>query len=38
MTKFNASIATLGAALLLGLLPAWQAWRQSLHDGLSLRL
>ena len=28
----------LASALLLGLLPAWRAWRQSLHDGLSLRL
>lgn len=30
--------ATLGAALLLGLLPAWRAYRQSLVDGLSIRL
>ena len=29
--------ATLGAALLLGLLPAWQAYRQSLVDGLNIR-
>ncbi|MNZ67956.1 macrolide transporter ATP-binding /permease protein [compost metagenome] len=30
--------ATLGAALLLGLLPAWRAYRQSLADGLTIRL
>lgn len=30
--------ASLGAALLLGLLPAWRAYRQSLVDGLSIRL
>ena len=30
--------ATLGAALLLGLLPAWRAYRQSLTDGLTIRL
>ena len=30
--------ATLGAALLLGLLPAARAYRQSLADGLSVRL
>ncbi|HEY6611628.1 MAG TPA: ABC transporter permease, partial [Pseudomonas sp.] len=29
---------TLGAALLLGLLPAWRAYRQSLADGLTIRL
>lgn len=30
--------ASLAAALLLGLLPAWRAYRQSLVDGLSIRL
>ena len=30
--------ASLAAALLLGLLPAWCAYRQSLVDGLSIRL
>lgn len=30
--------AILGAALLLGLLPAWRAYRQSLADGLNIRL
>ncbi|SDT00037.1 ABC transporter permease [Pseudomonas oryzae] len=30
--------ASLGVALLLGLLPAWRAYRQSLVDGLSIRL
>ncbi|MCQ4348363.1 ABC transporter permease [Pseudomonas stutzeri] len=30
--------ASLGAALLLGLLPAWRAYRQSLLDGLNIRL
>ncbi len=30
--------ASLAAALLLGLLPAWRAYRQSLVDGLSVRL
>ena len=30
--------ATLGAALLLSLLPAWRAYRQSLDDGLTIRL
>ncbi|MCL7462835.1 ABC transporter permease [Pseudomonas sp. NW5] len=30
--------ATLLAGLLLGLLPAWRAYRQSLVDGLSIRL
>lgn len=29
---------SLAAALLLGLLPAWRAYRQSLVDGLSIRL
>ncbi|HWV11633.1 ABC transporter permease [Pseudomonas sp.] len=30
--------AILGAALLMGSLPAWRAYRQSLADGLSIRL
>ena len=30
--------AILGAALLMGALPAWRAYRQSLADGLSIRL
>ena len=28
----------LGAALLMGTVPAWRAYRQSLADGLSIRL
>ncbi|MCY1508726.1 acidobacterial duplicated orphan permease [compost metagenome] len=30
--------AILGAALLMGVVPAWRAYRQSLADGLSIRL
>ena len=30
--------AILGAALLMGAVPAWRAYRQSLADGLSIRL
>lgn len=30
--------AILGAALLMGSVPAWRAYRQSLNDGLSIRL
>ncbi|HBX55153.1 MAG TPA: peptide ABC transporter permease, partial [Pseudomonas sp.] len=30
--------AILGAALLMGGVPAWRAYRQSLADGLSIRL
>ena len=30
--------AILGAALLMGCIPAWRAYRQSLADGLSIRL
>ncbi|MCY1546553.1 hypothetical protein D9M68_825540 [compost metagenome] len=30
--------AILGAALLMGSVPAWRAYRQSLADGLSIRL
>jgi putative ABC transport system permease protein len=30
--------AILGAALLMGIIPAWRAYRQSLADGLSIRL
>ena len=30
--------AILAAALLMGALPAWRAYRQSLADGLSIRL
>ena len=30
--------AILGAALLIGSVPAWRAYRQSLADGLSIRL
>jgi len=30
--------AVLGAALVLGAWPAWRAYRQSLADGLAVRL
>jgi putative ABC transport system permease protein len=30
--------AILAAALLMGAIPAWRAYRQSLADGLSIRL
>ncbi|WP_339081170.1 ABC transporter permease [Pseudomonas sp. TMP9] len=39
-TRYEWSLlgAILGAALLMGCVPAWRAYRQSLADGLSIRL
>ncbi len=37
-TSGSCSAAILAAALLMGCVPAWRAYRQSLADGLSIRL
>jgi putative ABC transport system permease protein len=40
LTRYDLSIlgAIIGAALLMGLLPAWRAYRNTLSDGLTIRV
>jgi putative ABC transport system permease protein len=38
LTELQLLAGILAAAVLMGLLPAWRAYRQSLADGLSIRL
>jgi putative ABC transport system permease protein len=40
LTRYDFAIlgAIIGAALLMGLLPAWRAYRNTLSDGLTIRV